>query len=241
MSFSETDNYAMQFSDPEAIGAISRGLHRTAQPLTVLQGTLELALLKPHTREEYQSIITRAMEQSQRVSDYFAHVRELVHLQESVPEVGRFSLVDVVTSVAATFAASLAADGIELQMQLEPEGDRACFVMGSETRIANALEIILSNLPHLAGKNTKIDLSIDIESNNVQVQLKRSGPGLQAREEGGKGMAHYPPLDLAQAMVSSAGGRLKFVNRPFAVLMSLAKAKELNVVREPEGIECAHV
>ena len=63
-------------SDPLA-SAISHELHRTAQPLTVLQGLLELALLSSSTPEEYRAVIQHAVEQSRRVSDGFDQLRKL--------------------------------------------------------------------------------------------------------------------------------------------------------------------
>jgi signal transduction histidine kinase len=57
---------------------ISRRLHDTAQPLTVLQGMLELALLKARTVEEYRDYCQQAIEELQRVTNHFDRVRELM-------------------------------------------------------------------------------------------------------------------------------------------------------------------
>jgi len=241
MSSNEQKHQAGSFSGPEAIGAISRGLHRAAQPLTVLQGILELSLLKPHTSEEFQGVVLRAMEQSQRVSDYFDHVRQLVHLQESVPELKRFSLVNLVRSVADTFTSSLAANGIKLRMHVPTDGERRSFVMASDTRICSALEVILSSLRDLAGENTTIDLEIKIRSENVQLELKAPKSGLENQKDRVKAPAKHLLLDQVHAMVSSSGGSLKIVERPLAVWMSLPKSQEIRVLSESERIECAHV
>jgi hypothetical protein len=64
---------------PAAItDAVFRGLHQAAQPLTVLQGLLELALTTPHTEQEYKRFLKRAMDESRRVGACFDAVRELV-------------------------------------------------------------------------------------------------------------------------------------------------------------------
>jgi len=65
--------------DREVASAVSRELHQTAQPLTVLQGLLELSLLKSGTIEDYRSSLERAMNELQRVVAGFDHVRELIH------------------------------------------------------------------------------------------------------------------------------------------------------------------
>src|SRR5271154_2876952 len=64
--------------DAVASSVISHELHQTAQPLTVLQGLLELALLAPATAEEYRCVIERAVEESRRVSSSFDQMRRLV-------------------------------------------------------------------------------------------------------------------------------------------------------------------
>jgi nitrate/nitrite-specific signal transduction histidine kinase len=57
---------------------ISKRLHSTAQPLTVLQGVLELALLNAHTVEEYRECCRQAIEELRRVTGCFDQVRELL-------------------------------------------------------------------------------------------------------------------------------------------------------------------
>ncbi len=63
----------------EIASAVSQELHQTAQPLTVLQGLLELSLLKSGTIEEYRKSLERAINELQRVVAGFDHVRELIH------------------------------------------------------------------------------------------------------------------------------------------------------------------
>lgn len=68
-----------QAMNGEIATAVSQELHQTAQPLTVLQGLLELSLLKSGTIEEYRNSLERAINELQRVVAGFDHVRELIH------------------------------------------------------------------------------------------------------------------------------------------------------------------
>jgi signal transduction histidine kinase len=63
---------------PLRASVILHELHQTAQPLTVLQGLLELALLSSATAEEYRGVIQRAVEESRRVSRGFEQMRNLI-------------------------------------------------------------------------------------------------------------------------------------------------------------------
>jgi hypothetical protein len=68
--------------------ALSRSLHQATQPLTVLQGTLELALLSASTVQEYKQAVERSLEELQRVTDSFEHLRTLAQeVQQKKSEV----------------------------------------------------------------------------------------------------------------------------------------------------------
>jgi hypothetical protein len=64
-----------------------RGLHQAAQPLTVLQGTLELALMRAKTVEQYRHSVEQSLEQLQRLTDCFEHLRTLIQLHPSAADV----------------------------------------------------------------------------------------------------------------------------------------------------------
>jgi signal transduction histidine kinase len=57
---------------------ISKRLHNTAQPLTVLQGVLELALLNARTPDEYRDSCQQAIAELRQVTECFDRVRDLV-------------------------------------------------------------------------------------------------------------------------------------------------------------------
>jgi signal transduction histidine kinase len=63
----------------EFMEAVSQGLHQVAQPLTVLQGVLELALIEPSTLEGYRRSLARAMEQWKRAADSIDALRQLLY------------------------------------------------------------------------------------------------------------------------------------------------------------------
>jgi hypothetical protein len=56
--------------------AISTGLHSLAQPLTILQGVLELALSKAETVEEYRNAVEVALGNARRAIGSLNDVRE---------------------------------------------------------------------------------------------------------------------------------------------------------------------
>lgn len=53
-------------------------VHKMSQPLTALQGTVELALFSEHTVEGYRAALEESLEQLTRLSDIVSSLRDLV-------------------------------------------------------------------------------------------------------------------------------------------------------------------
>ncbi len=68
-------------------GAVTRGLHDAAQPLTVLQGSLEMALIGSRSAEDYKRSIKRAVDQSQKIVAAFDRLREIVNMPTCIGDV----------------------------------------------------------------------------------------------------------------------------------------------------------
>lgn len=67
----------------DILGSLSRQLHQTTQPLSVLQGLLELALIESHTLDDYRRSVETALQELSRVSDCFEELRRLICLYRS--------------------------------------------------------------------------------------------------------------------------------------------------------------
>jgi hypothetical protein len=64
---------------PPMVGGVLRGLHQMAQPLTVLQGTLEMALMRLPSADESRPWLEVALEQACRLASDLEHVQKLVN------------------------------------------------------------------------------------------------------------------------------------------------------------------
>jgi len=61
--------------------AVGQMLHRTAQPLTVIRGILELSLTQPMTADEQRSCLNQALARLSEVTAEFDELRELVNVR----------------------------------------------------------------------------------------------------------------------------------------------------------------
>jgi signal transduction histidine kinase len=223
--------------------AISHQLHQTAQPLTVLQGLLEVALLSSRTAEEYRGVIQRAMEQSLRISGCFDLVRKLFHLQQSPSDVSSFSVSDLASAVVKSVADSYAMAGVGCDLQ-PPSRNYDCggdVVHTSQNIVSAALALILSNLPRWTGSGGAVKVAIDAETQDVLVCIVA-----QPNAEADSANAPDPglmtaPLHLARTLIASAGGKLTEGAPQFSVLISLPKTQYSPELYETQRIECVHV
>ncbi len=67
----------------EPLPSLARQLHQTAQPLSVLQGVLELALMRSSTVEDYKRSVEIALRESARITACFEELRQLIAQRES--------------------------------------------------------------------------------------------------------------------------------------------------------------
>ena len=243
MSF-PANNQMTTSSNALTSSALSYELHQTAQPLTVLQGMLELALLSARTTEEYRGAIQCAMEQSQRISGSLDLVRKLVHFHQPPADLSSFSVSDTVRAVVESVKDNYTVAGVECEFHPPPAGHNAGLdvVIASEERIAGALALILSNLPRWAKTGGTVEVAIELDSQNVRVRIEARQQG----DEAGHRATSDPnlmtaPLHLARTMVTSSGGSVMQSEPEFSLVISLPKMQYNPEMYKTQRIECVHV
>jgi hypothetical protein len=87
MSFSFSNGQAIVSVDQDTEGALARSLHQATQPLTVIHGTLELALLTANTMEKYRDAVELSLEELNRVTDCFRDLRAMICQPQPAPDV----------------------------------------------------------------------------------------------------------------------------------------------------------
>lgn len=66
--------------EQDSLRPVFRQLHQITQPLSILQGVLELALVQARTSEDYKSVVVQALQQVERVTDDFDELRKQIEL-----------------------------------------------------------------------------------------------------------------------------------------------------------------
>jgi signal transduction histidine kinase len=228
MTFDLQAGWNMAALDQENIAELSRGLHQAAQPLTALQGWLELALVGSHTEDEYKASIRQAMEESRRVLACFDRVREMARRPHPASANSGFVASAVVRAVLERFGGDFAAAGVEIVFHpLPEEAEVDDLVRGSESRVSTALSLILSSSFPFLESSDQLEVSIHSLPETVDISVlarKHNSLGETPREEL---IWRIAPLELAQALVVSTGGTVTLDPSAFSVVISLSRIEEL--------------
>jgi hypothetical protein len=238
MSFNSTTGEAVVSSDQEIFGAISRALHQTTQPLTVLQGMLELALLKASTVDQYKDVVERSLEELRRATDCFGHLRTLIQPHQPATDITTFAVSSMVKAVVASLKDNSAAAGVELVLQPELGGRKGLgedHVRMSRSRVSTTLKMALSDLLQLLKSGTKVIVLIETEAMDVLIRVDTLGSAQQGAQ-----VTHIPleltmpRQELLRAMAASAGVELTFCSPSSGLLIRLPKVPSTSVCCEVE-------
>lgn len=205
---------------PAIARAASRGLHDAAQPLTVLQGLLELTLLRARTVEEYRESLTAALGEMARVTACFENVRQLVRLQEPAPDVSNFSVWQAVHAAADQLRT------VGKTVAIDPDdANNQALIHASQGRTRQALSLLMSAAT-LSGEG-EIQVSIEPRAQTVAVRVKATG----SRELLGSG------LEMARRVAASAGGDVRLGETPISIMLILPRAVPRPVVDQSTATE----
>jgi signal transduction histidine kinase len=192
---------------PALASAASRGLHDTAQPLTVLQGLLELTLMQAQTVEDYRESVTTALAEMARVIACFENVRQLVRLQQPAPDVYSFSISEAVQAVVE----ELQTIGTKVAFSPAPAATED-LVHASRSRVRHALSLLISAVA--VGSPGGVRILIDAPPLPLAVRLS-ANESSEALPAG---------MEMAHLVAASAGGKIQFSQTSYSVLLILPKA-----------------
>jgi hypothetical protein len=244
MSSNSRTGEAAVSADQEIFGAISLGLHQTTQPLTILQGTLELALLNANTVEQYRSAIERSLGELRRVADCFEHLRSVAQLQQGVSDAATLSVPTMTKAVLMSLKERSAAVGVQLVLQSGVEGRKeAGRVTMSASRISASLKMILSDLLTRLESGSKVVVQIEDGATDLLIRVNALCGDQNASEVAGPERPPTPRQKLALALATSAGAELTLGPFYQGVLFRLPKAPPTLLGEEIklQNDEVAHV
>lgn len=187
---------------PAIAKATSRGIHDTAQPLTVLQGLLELTLEQAKTVDDYRESLTLALSEIARVTACFENVRQLVRLQQPAPDVCNFSILQTVRDVLNEMPTA------NVSFTSGPED----MVHASQSRVRQGLSVLIAAIASNSAGNVKVCIEPQAQMIAIRIEMLGDTDALASN------------LEIAALIVASAGGELRLSETVGSVLLVLPKA-----------------
>lgn len=228
--------------EQERFREISHGLHQAAQPLTALQGWIELALIGTHSEHEYKSLVAHAREEALRVLGCFDRVRELARLHQ-LPSCGPgFAASAMVRVVLEQFESSFKAAGATVVFHPLPGSEAASdLVRVAENQASVAFSLVISSLFPFIERGDKLELSMNAEGATVSIGVLvpvRTGANGKSRLELNW---DSPLLDMARSLLLSAGGKITLGEGGRSVQITLPKTPPTPTMHDTQVTKCLHV
>jgi K+-sensing histidine kinase KdpD len=210
-----------QKSLPPCSRLVSHLVHEITQPLTVMEGLLEHALVFRRSPAQYESLLETVRREVDRLSHMVRRVRDMAEIDSVVePELA----VPLVQAVKRTVEQM--APGVEpKEPQIEIHAPREIFVWAGRRRLEWGLEELISGALRRSPKRGKVLISISSSSLTATLRISDRGPDAVNRSSNGgavplPGCFATPRPDrdglewvLAQWMFVSSGANLVVRNR----------------------------
>jgi signal transduction histidine kinase len=192
-------------------------IHRISQPLTALQGVVELALLKDCNAAECREVLEDSLEQLERLRQGVAALRDLAETERDANPAGQpFPLIEIVGRTAEV--AGVLAESSGATVEIETQGDFHVFAR------AGRLELALHEVIRMALRRLGRDASLRVSFRSLPgfacVSLADASRPLPAAipqaslapargPDAGRDEAGGWDWTVARRMVELAGGRFE--------------------------------
>lgn len=209
--------------------------HEIRTPLTIMLGELEVAATKARTVDEYQDVLSSALEESQRLKQLIESLLFIARA-ERLPSTLERESVDIVAEARemVDYFEAVAAES-EQKIQLHTTATHL-WVTAERVLLQRVIGNLLSNAIKYSPPKTTIDVTIKNQATNVTITIRDQGHGI-ATDEIRKIFDRFYRVD--QARTHSPGG--------FGLGLSIVKSivdlhgGEISIQSEPGSGTCVMV
>ncbi|MFV1959827.1 MAG: sensor histidine kinase, partial [Planctomycetota bacterium] len=225
--------------------------HELRTPLSVIRCNAELALRRPHSKEEYVDALAVGLRAATRMQEIVDRLLRLARADADSIDSKRMPVdLGVLVREAATSFEPLAAHrGVSIHVET-----KSVVVEGDEDQLRDVLDNLLSNAVAHGKEGGRVDVRVRTEGDAACLEVEDDGPGIPAadlphvfdrfyrvdrarsRARGGSGLG----LSICRAIVVGHGGRIELESRPGAgttVVVRLPKVA--GGARGYQGIDAA--
>ena len=203
---------------------LSASIHQMAQPLSTIQGLLELALLRPTTAEQYRALTEDVLGHLRRAVEWMQFTASLARFQQPAADVHEVRLSAALESVVADLQLTLDTSQVQLVFS-RPEHEPSIRISG--TRLEKMLFYVLQAVQGCSqpGDSVQIDIRASVGHVILRIQplsMKNGIDFAQPSQDSVVGRA----LAMADTIVSSAGGTFRVSIDPLLIVANFPVKRE---------------
>lgn len=231
--------------DQTIAGVMSGELHKTAQPLTILQGLLELMLARVSTGDECgksrervskgtpgligcdecRCFLSRVSQELPRLASCFDNVRKLAGIRRPAGDIATFPVSSLVTDVLQNLRGHLDIAGITAVFDMPPSEDpMSAVVNASPTRVFTAVRSVLAAFIDCLQAGDRIKIAVETDGSNVAIRVRSSRHFLLAAKRDLLLSTLSSQVEFAKLLFASMGGELRLNKTPDTLVMVLPAA-----------------
>jgi hypothetical protein len=227
--------------DPLAglLNAIVESLHAMAQPLTVVQATLEVASVNASSSAAYQKAIDDSLVQLARLVEQMEFAQELLRIAQDKPVLETIDVRTVLGIVEEDLRCVLQDAGMGLEVSVEED---VPLILASAPALRQSIfYLVLAALRHSSpGQRIRISVFLQAEAIRIGVRPEASSPGDSRALVAGSDPGAYEDrsMVLAEALLVAQGGSLEYRSLPFEADVTIPIASSSRIGTEAAAGAC---
>jgi len=151
--------------------------HELRTPLTILQGELEIALNNRQTVEDYEYVLTSALEEVHRLSNVVGSLLELSRADtgQLIIKPEKNNLSDILSDIADDAIVMAEEKNITVSNIIEKE----IYAIVDPLRIRRALNNLIDNAIKYTSDNGSISITLKKQKSNIRISIEDNGIGIE--------------------------------------------------------------
>jgi len=219
-------------SQQKFLSTLSANMHELAQPLSIIQASLELALLSPITAEQHHDVTKGALQDLQRAVECMQFMACLTRFQQAAKDVREVSLRAALESAMSDLQRTLEAAQVQIlfcRSECNPS------IRISPARLRQMFFYVLQAVQAYSNPGDIIHIEIQEKAGHVVLWIEQSwGQNEPGKDEQAERASSSPvhhgvverALALAETIVGNAGGEFRVATNPVLIVADFPAANE---------------
>ncbi len=188
-----------------------------AQPLSIIQAALELALIKPTTAKQYKTIAKEVLEELRRAVEPMHFVGQLARFQQPASDVADVLLSQSLEEVISDLHRAM--EAAEVGVLFSRPG-REQPLRTSATRLRQMLFYVMQAVQILSQPGDVVHIAVKARAGHLalRIQHSRHAEKPKAGAKAAEDVRASHALALAEAITTTAGGEFLVTTRPLLIV-----------------------